>query len=52
MINNDLIENILNERNDYFKHNSDLLGDMDKFNSHLLKLLDTSIRKQKFIPIR
>jgi len=25
---------------------------MDRFNSHLIKLLDTSIRKQKFVPIR
>ncbi len=25
---------------------------MDRFNSHLIKLLDTSIRRQKFVPVR
>jgi hypothetical protein len=25
---------------------------MDRFNSHLIKLLDTSVRRQKFVPLR
>ena len=52
LINYELIEKIEKEKTNYNDENSALLKDMDRFNSHLIKLLDTSVRRQKFVPVR
>lgn len=52
LINFELIEKIEKEKFAYHDENEALLRDMDIFNSHLIKLLDTSIRRQKYVPIR
>lgn len=52
MINFQLIEKIEAEKANYKENNEALLMDMDRFNSHLLKLLDKSVRKQKYVPLK